>query len=126
MLSSNPNAIHILEQNLDKIFWNRLSLNPNAIHLLEQNIDKIDWSWLSVNPNAIHLLEQNIDKIDWSWLSVNPNAIHLLSKLDVILMRENCKSFAEELTAYVFHPLRLINISNSYGIELEEYIEYLI
>jgi len=84
----------------------------------------INWYNLSSNPNAIHLLEQNIDKISWNALSENPNAINLLFNLDVILMRENCKSFAEELTAYVFHPLRLQNISNTYGIELEEYIEY--
>ena len=40
-----------------------LSTNPNAIHLLEQNPDKIDWFWLSLNPNAIDLLEKNQDKI---------------------------------------------------------------
>ena len=48
---------------LDKIDWKVLSRNPNAIHLLEQNMDKINWWYLSKNPNAIHLLEQNIDKI---------------------------------------------------------------
>ena len=33
-----------------KIYWGYLSLNPSAIHLLEQNTDKIDWKWLSTNP----------------------------------------------------------------------------
>jgi hypothetical protein len=47
----------------DKINWVGLSENPNAIHLLEQNLDKINWVALSENPNAIHLLEQNLDKI---------------------------------------------------------------
>jgi len=72
-LSRNPNAIHLLEQNLDKIEWHYLSSNPNAIHLLEQNIDKIYWKFLSLNlnPKAPHLLEQNIDKIDWHNLSYN-------------------------------------------------------
>ena len=42
-----------------------LSGNPNAIHLLDKNQDKIDWVRLSGNPNAIHLLEKNQDKIDW-------------------------------------------------------------
>ena len=42
-LSSNPNAIHLLEANLDKIDWNAVSINPNAIHLLEANLDKINW-----------------------------------------------------------------------------------
>jgi hypothetical protein len=40
-------------------FWEILSGNPNAIHLLEQNLGKVDWDELSANPNAIHLLEQN-------------------------------------------------------------------
>lgn len=43
----------------------RLSSNKNAIKLLEENIDKIDWRQLSANENAIHLLEKNIDKIHW-------------------------------------------------------------
>jgi hypothetical protein len=40
------------------INWCGLSGNPNVIHLLEENIDKINWYELSANPNAIHLLEQ--------------------------------------------------------------------
>jgi len=38
-------------------FLNNLSRNPNAIHFLEQNLDKVDWDYLSGNPNAINLLE---------------------------------------------------------------------
>ena len=53
-LSSNPNAINLLEQNQDKINWDNLSLNLNAIELLEKNQDKINWEYLSENPNAIH------------------------------------------------------------------------
>ena len=77
-LSKNPNAIQLLEANQDKINWSNLSKNPNAIHLLGANQDKIDWSNLSKNPNAIQLLKINKDKIDWSKLSKNPNAIDLL------------------------------------------------
>ena len=58
---------------VDKINWNMLSENPNAIHLLENNLDKINWIHLSLNPNAIHLLENNLDKINWYALSRNPN-----------------------------------------------------
>jgi hypothetical protein len=32
-----------------------LSINPNAINLLEKNIDKIDWYYLSQNPNIFEL-----------------------------------------------------------------------
>ena len=28
---------------LDKLDWECLSRNPNAIHLLEKNLDKVDW-----------------------------------------------------------------------------------
>ena len=79
-LSGNPNAIHILEKNIDKVDWDCLSGNPNAVHILEKNIDKVDWGDLSWNPNAVHILEKNIDKVDWEWLSGNPNAIHILEK----------------------------------------------
>ena len=77
-LSSNPNAIDLLEANPDKIFWHNLSSNPNAIPLFKANPLKIDWASLSKNPNAISLLEALPTKISWYWLSANPNAIPLL------------------------------------------------
>jgi hypothetical protein len=36
---------------LDKVNWKTLSCNPNAIHILENNLDKVDWYELSQNPN---------------------------------------------------------------------------
>jgi hypothetical protein len=36
--------------------WYELSYNKNAIHILENNLDKVDWKMLSYNPNAIHLI----------------------------------------------------------------------
>jgi hypothetical protein len=42
---------------IDKVHWDALSKNPNAIHILEKNLDKVDWyglsNWygLSMNPN---------------------------------------------------------------------------
>jgi hypothetical protein len=82
IISLNPNAISILEKNIDQdeINWKWLSKNPTAISLLEQNPEKIYWINLSSNPKAIHLLEQNPDKINWINLSKNPNAISLLEK----------------------------------------------
>ena len=53
----------------ENINWYELSENPNAIHLLQQNLDKINWIYLSYNPNAIPLLEKNLDKVIWSLLS---------------------------------------------------------
>ena len=42
---------------IEKLKWYGLSTNPNAIHLLEQNMDKINWVWLSSN--------QFIFEYDW-------------------------------------------------------------
>ena len=125
LLSSNPNAIHILEQNLNKVDWRQLSENPNAIHLLEKNIDKMNWSMISSNPNAIHILEKNLDKVDWNSLSSNPNAIHLFAKLDHIYMKQANDEFLEELVQYVFKPERLWRLCEQYNIEpinIDEYI----
>ena len=92
-LSLNPSAIHLLEENIDKINWCELSVNPSAIHLLENNINKINWNMLSLNPSTIHLLEKHIDKIDWIYLSFNPSAIHLLEnnidKINILLLANN-------------------------------------
>jgi hypothetical protein len=46
-----------------QINWVGLSSNPNAIHMIENNLDKVDWETLSMNPNAIHILENNLDKV---------------------------------------------------------------
>ena len=50
-----------------------LSKNPNAISLLEQNLDKVDWISIQRNPNAINILEQNLDKVDWIRIWSNPS-----------------------------------------------------
>ena len=82
----HPAAIPLIEQtlatrDLDVEEWYWLCQNPNALHLLEQNPEKIYWQSLSENPNAIPLLEQNPEKIHWDILALNPNAIHMMEKL---------------------------------------------
>ena len=97
-LSSNPNAIELLEakikieksltktaynklNNNKKIDWVALSSNPGAIKLLKENPNDIDWDALSSNPNAIDMLKGNMKDIDWSGLSSNsnPKAIEMLT-----------------------------------------------
>jgi len=124
MLSENPNAIYLLEKNIDKISWSWLLLNPNAIHLFEQNMDKINWAMLSQNPNAIHLLEQNVDKIEY-WLSSNPNAIHLLAPLNHEQMRIDNKEFFQELVQFVCHPNWQMKCASRLNMDLDEY-QYLL
>ena len=139
---ANPNAIHILEQNTEKIFWHSLSKNPNAIQLLEKNMDKIDWWWLSSNPNAIRLLEQNLDKIEWEALLENPNAIHLLQQnpnkiswgplsenpsifeLDYNALEERCSIYKWELMEIALHPSRIERYIEM-GIEMGELGNYI-
>jgi hypothetical protein len=130
ILSKNPNAIHILGKylnNLPHSHWEILSKNPGAIPLLEQNLDKVDWYKLCSNPNGIPLLEKHFNKhlneLDWYTLSKRPKAIHLMVKLNKKQMFLNCKSFAEELTKYVFHPSRLSRITQCYNIDLDEYFD---
>ncbi len=59
-LSSNPNAIKILESNPDIIDYFRLSANPNAIKILDKILDKnphyIDNNNLFLNTNGSKLL----------------------------------------------------------------------
>ena len=41
--------------NPDKIIWWCLSTNPNAIPLLEKNQDKINWNILYLNPSIFEI-----------------------------------------------------------------------
>ncbi len=100
VLSLNPAAIEILEENPKNILWNHLSENKNAVELLKKYPDNIDWNGLSLNPNpdAIELLEKNLAKINWIELSANPGAIELLEKYSYnivwkILIEENPNIF---------------------------------
>ena len=45
---------------INKLDWHWLLSNPNAIHLLEQNQDKIEWNCLSRNPS---IFVYNYEKI---------------------------------------------------------------
>ena len=40
---------------INKLNWDDLSSNPNAIHLLEANPMKINWYWLSRNPSIFEI-----------------------------------------------------------------------
>lgn len=72
-ISMCPSAIKLLESNQDKINWTTIGANFNAIHLIENNMDKINnidmfLLYLSDNYNAIHILEKYSNKItDETW-----------------------------------------------------------
>jgi hypothetical protein len=93
----------MIEKNLDKIHWDKLSMNPNAINILEKNLDKVDWIELSENPNAIHILEKNLDKVSWDGLSENSNIFEYDYK-EIKNTLYNDNGFVEELMMNRFHP----------------------
>ena len=47
---------------MDKIDWRLLSGNPNAMILLEKNVDKIRWFELSSNPSIFELDYEALEK----------------------------------------------------------------
>jgi len=77
-LSANPNAILLLEQNMDKVDWLHLSMNPYALHILEKTPERIYLSAISQNYNAISYIEKHPEQIDWVSIFANPNAIHII------------------------------------------------
>ena len=95
MLSLNPNAIHLLDEDTtNNINYYLIKSNPH-IECFKNNIKstinrhnrnnlikmkRINWFYMSANSNNIKLLRENLNKIDWVILSSNPNAIELLKE----------------------------------------------
>ena len=43
---------YLFSEHLDKMHgWHDISKNPNAISILENNLDKVEWICLSKNPS---------------------------------------------------------------------------
>ena len=82
-----------------------MSRNPNAIHLLEKNPEKIDWYELSMNSNAMRLLEKNPEIIKWSVFSMNPSIFNKGINYKYLYQRMNI--IREELLMRCMHPSRL-------------------
>ena len=118
-MSSNCNAIHLLEQNLDKIHWFNLSYNLNAINIIENNLNRItDWEILSGNPNCIELLIKNYQDHYWEYYSLggNPN----IFEIDYSFLTDRISIFKEKLIQKCFHPSRLIYYLEKYNYDLGE------
>jgi hypothetical protein len=84
-LSQNSAALHLLENNINKISWIGLSLNenPKVLDFINKHLDdlnKLDFNILSGNSKVIPLLEANKDKIHYENLMYNTNAMHLIEE----------------------------------------------
>ena len=75
-LSANPVAVHILENYIEYICWEKFSKLENAIYIIQNNLDKVNWNSLSLNCNALNILKLNQNKINWKNLSQN-NGIYM-------------------------------------------------
>lgn len=48
-----------------KIYWMFLSSNENAVHILQKNLDKVNWQMICYNENAYEtIVKKNLDKIN--------------------------------------------------------------
>ena len=124
-LFMNPSAIHIIDKIYEtepsKIDWNRLSYNEAAIHILEQNIDKIDIASFAFNKNIIRLIEKYPilkNKVENSVIfeNKNPEVIALIEKRKIkIKKNELFELINHPYSIYFFekHPNKFKNI-NSY------------
>jgi hypothetical protein len=114
-----------IENSKDDNIWNNLSFNPNpnAIHLIEQNLDKLTsncWWRLTRNPNAIHLLEKNPYKIDLGMLVRVPSMLDY----DYEKIKTRCNIYKEQLIQKTMHPSRIQKYLDM-GINIEELDNYL-
>ena len=105
----------------ERICWIELSRNPNAIDLLEDNVDKIDWSMLSYNPNASRLIQRYYTRVYLSGLLDNP----CIFEIDYEALKRRIEPFLEELMMKCFHPNRLCYYLDTYGYDIgdDDYIE---
>lgn len=84
--------------------------------------------WLSVHDSveAIDLIKENIRHVNLYSLAKNPNVLNLIgTKLNYEAMKQKCQPFAQELAMYVLNPTRLLRLCDTYGLDLEEYMEFL-
>ena len=102
----------MLFQYLRKINLYYLSSNPNAISLLEENCDKIGRRTLSLNPNAIHMLEANPDIIDWELLSYNPS----IFELDYNILKQRMQPIKHELLTLMLSPTFIKKYGKQLGV----------
>jgi len=106
---------HLIRPSFDLQFKNISNGDKYTFHFTSGYMIQEDDNKISIinTTSNIHNCSITFDK----------NKVRLVSRLNTEQMRENCKTFAEELASYVFHPARLERICEAYELELEEYFE---
>ena len=113
--NTNPKAIKLLKQNLDKIDWETIGSNPSAIDLIKENIDKIEPCNYANNPAAIDLIKENINEHhEYYYICENPNVSEIFSLINLpheYCWHRICKN-PKNMRIIQSYPLRI----NWYGL----------
>ena len=93
-----------------------------SFHHLEMS-DKSIRELQYYEPPIIHILQKNPDLINWKSLTTQRQLEPILELvLDYSAMKMSMQPLAEEIAAYVFHPLRMNRIAEQYNIPFDELI----
>ena len=98
----------VAKKNINKVNWRLLSRNPKAIHLLENNLNKVDWYdaiRFNKNPNILALVRKGYSLIQTTEKMTILQNPHIFT-LDTKAMMDQCKPFCEELCAKALSPTR--------------------
>jgi hypothetical protein len=102
-LNTNPVAIDILLENMDKINYYQFSLNPHpkAVELLKQYPHRIDWENFSAHTKDYALIAQHNPILkDFIWTNPIIFDYKAISKYKMDIIKE-------ELMQNVLHPRRI-------------------
>jgi hypothetical protein len=132
-LSEDSKMINILKKNKNMIIKSELLKIPDAINLIKKLYtfdelfdDKNCICCLINNPKCGEILEHYNKPFTgylYNLIIITPYLLHLVYTLDYDNMRINNSKFAEELTARIFNPKRLLNICSTYDIEFDQLME---
>ncbi len=116
-LSSNPEAITLLQKHSTDVCLRGLSSNIAGIGLLEMySIYAIDWKQLSGNPGALKLLQQNPEMIDPVYFTRARFRIYNFKAI-----RKLREPINREIIEYLYHPSRIQKWIEA-GNDIEDYL----
>ncbi len=122
-LSTNPNAIPILEKFPEMVYERGILKNPNALEIIKKMLPKMSKTSLksnfatigrNTNPDIIPIIEEYLEKYPciatktfWTYLSSNPIAIPLLQKNLKNIDWKSLSSNPNGLQILKEHPIKI-------------------